>query len=71
MIFWTVLTVLYVLITTFAVYMTYQEQKRQGRSSFLFCVIGYVICAVWPLAVATMCLFAWRSPVAQLPAEAE
>jgi uncharacterized membrane protein len=69
MLFWTVFSIIYVLVTTFAVYMTYQEQKRQGRSSFLFCVIGYVICAVWPLAVASICVFARRTPVAQLPGE--
>lgn len=44
----------YLCISVFAVYMTYQEQKRRRKPSPLFNLISYVLCVLWPLALGAI-----------------
>ncbi len=60
--FWVFITVIYCAVTTFALYMTYQEQRRHGQQSIVFNMIGYVLCTVWPLLAAAMLVFAQFYP---------
>ena len=69
MIFWSIVCVLYALVTLFAVYMTYQEQKRQARPSVIFNVIGYLACTIWPIVGAAAFIAACRRPAVFAPAE--
>ena len=67
--FWTTIFIFYFPITLFAIYMTYQEQKRQERPSLVFNLIGYLLCTVWPLLVAAIGVIVWRQPADQKAAE--
>lgn len=69
MIFWSVVFVLYALVTLFAIYMTYQEQKRQARPSLMFNMIGYLACTIWPVVGAAAFIVARRRPAVFAPAE--
>lgn len=60
MTFWNVISVIYVLTTVFAIYRTYQEQKQQERPSFLFGVIGYLCCTIWPVVAACIFVITYR-----------
>jgi len=48
---WTVSVAAYIAIFVVAFTMTYREQQRNNVKSPLFCLIGYVLCTVWPLTV--------------------
>ena len=52
--FWSVLASLYLCISLFAVFMTYQEQKRRRKPSPIFNLISYVLCVLWPLALGAI-----------------
>ncbi|EPX75646.1 hypothetical protein [Salipiger mucosus] len=54
---WTVAVALYLASTVVALFLTYQEQKRRGHKTPVYTVIGYVLCAVWPLVAAVMVIF--------------
>lgn len=69
MIFWSIVFVLYMLVSVFAVYMTYQEQKRQDHPSPMFNLIGYLACTVWPLVAAAALVAVWRRPARLSAAE--
>lgn len=60
MTFWTDLFAVYSATTIFAIYMTYKEQQRQERPSFLFNLIGYLCCAIWPLVAAVFVVLTCR-----------
>ncbi len=55
--FWTIFWAVYTFSTIFAIAMTYREQKRSGRSTPLFVLIGYLLCTVWPVVVAVVLIF--------------
>ncbi|MGO4909429.1 hypothetical protein ACEN2J_13985 [Pseudorhodobacter sp. W20_MBD10_FR17] len=69
MIFWPIVSLIYIAVTVFAVYMTYQEQRRQGRSSPMYNLIGYLLCTVWPVLVAAFLVMARFGPDAGLAAK--
>ncbi len=52
--FWPLFWSVYVLISIFAITMTYKEQKKSNRTTPVFVFIGYLACTVWPLLVAVM-----------------
>jgi hypothetical protein len=52
--FWSVVFVAYLIVTVFAVAMTYREQRQIGQKSVVYNVIGYVACTFWPLVVAVI-----------------
>jgi len=41
----------YVVLTLAAIRLTYLEQMRSGVDSPLFRVIGFLLCAAWPLTL--------------------
>ncbi|MBL4930075.1 hypothetical protein [Fuscibacter oryzae] len=45
---------LYLLVAIFAGAMTYVEQHQTTTRSKVFTPLAYLICALWPLAVAAM-----------------
>ncbi|SFF03475.1 hypothetical protein SAMN04488523_11575 [Sulfitobacter brevis] len=55
--FWPVLIFLYVVITIFAITMTYREQKKREDVTPMFALIGCILCTVWPLVVAAILLY--------------
>ncbi|KMK63838.1 hypothetical protein [Puniceibacterium sp. IMCC21224] len=59
----TFLMAAYLVVAIFAVCMTYCEQKRAGNRSFLFDLLGYLACVVWP-ATLTVLLVAVRRQAA-------
>jgi hypothetical protein len=69
MIIWSIVFFLYALVTVFAIYMSYQEQKRQERPSLMFNLIGYLACTTWPLVAALIFIAARRRPVRLQEAE--
>ena len=44
-----ILTILYVLVATFAIIMTLLEQCEEGINSVMCKFLGLLACAVWPL----------------------
>lgn len=69
MFFWPIVSLIYIAITIFAVYMTYQEQRRQGRSSPVYNMIGYLLCTVWPVLIAAILVIARFRPQSDLVAK--
>jgi len=57
---WTVFVALYIVSFSFAIVMTYREQKARGDITPVFKFIGYALCTVWPLVVAVVVLFSRR-----------
>ena len=55
--FWLFVSMIYCAVTVFALYMTYQEQRRQGRKSLAFNLMGYGLCTIWPILAAAMLVF--------------
>jgi hypothetical protein len=62
MLFWPIVSLIYIAVTIFAVYMTYQEQRRLGRSTPMYNIISYLLCTVWPLLVAAILVIARFRP---------
>lgn len=51
---------LYVVITIFAIVMSYNEQRRTGNKSFLFNALSFVACVIWPATIAIIFIAAQR-----------
>lgn len=66
---WTFVLTAYVAVTVFALYMTYQEQRRHNRRSFTFNLIRYALCVVWPLLIAGLAVLARFRPASFYRAE--
>lgn len=49
--FWAFGVVIYIAVFIVAFTMTYREQQLSNVKSPVFCLIGYVLCMVWPLTV--------------------
>lgn len=52
--FWTIFSVVYALVATLSVYMTWREHIVKKRHSVVWTLIGILGCLVWPVAVAVM-----------------
>ncbi|SED90503.1 hypothetical protein [Rhodobacter sp. 24-YEA-8] len=46
--------VLYLLISLIALALTYREQQSSGISSPLFRMIGFTLCAIWPVTFVVL-----------------
>lgn len=53
------LTSLYLCIAALAALMTYCEQRRDAKRSFLHNLLGFVACALWPVTLGLMVIAAW------------
>lgn len=52
------LSVLYMLIAGFALFMTYTERSRTGSVSSFYTALSVVACLVWPVTVMVVALVA-------------
>lgn len=52
------LSVLYMLIAGFALFMTYSERSRAGSVSAFYTVLSVIACLVWPVTVVVVALVA-------------
>lgn len=50
--------VLYTLIAGFALFMTYEERSRSGKTSPFYTALSVLACAVWPVTVVVVAITA-------------
>lgn len=53
---WSVVIAVYVVISAFAIVMTYREQRKTGGQSVVLNAFGYIACTLWPLVLAILIL---------------
>jgi uncharacterized membrane protein len=69
--FWLILIVIYGAVTVFALYMTYQEQRRHVHQSLGINLMGYVLCTLWPLLAAVMLVLVRYHPAEAYSSESD
>lgn len=51
----------YLIIASFALFMTFEEQKQTGDRSLLLKMLGFLACMLWPITFLTVAVAAQRS----------
>jgi hypothetical protein len=51
---WTMFSIIYALIATISIYMTWREHIMKKRPSIVWTLVGMLTCLVWPVAVAVL-----------------
>lgn len=69
--FWLTLIVIYGAVAVFALYMTYQEQRRHSHQSLGFNLMGYILCTLWPLLAAVMLILVRYHPAEAYSSESD
>jgi ABC-type Fe3+-siderophore transport system permease subunit len=63
--------IVYGMIAAFALYMTHLEHRRHNRGPFVFALLGYALCLLWPAVVVAMAITVLYRPARFAPAEME